>query len=204
MSPSPRLHCAVCLAQGQLPQEVNFTGPPGAWQAQHRGLRWGGGGDWEIAQGRWRRGHRARGGQGAHRGGEGHWREVGGRALGHRGGRRHERQEEAAVIGIGLQDRGESKDGAVRGIFNTEQGVLSAVTCTKEKEQSGSSTHGGKGHKKGLEMNQNSKIVLGGGGPLQGSWGRRHLAGTARSLKSLPETCHRPSHLVPANSLWHP
>lgn len=68
--------------------------------------------------------------------------------MGHRGGRWHERQEEAAVIGIGLQDGGESKDGAVRGIFNTEQGVLAAVTCTKEKEQSGSSTHGGKGHKK--------------------------------------------------------
>lgn len=73
--------------------------------------------------------------------------------MGHRGGRWHERQEEAAVIGIGLQDGGESKDGAVRGIFNTEQGVLAAVTCTKEKEQSGSSTHGGKGHKKSLEMN---------------------------------------------------
>lgn len=68
---------------------------------------------------------------------------MGGGGLGRRGGRWHEWQEEAAVIGIGLPNGGESKDGAVRGIFNTEQGVLAAVTCTKEKEQSGSSTHGG-------------------------------------------------------------
>lgn len=37
--------------------------------------------------------------------------------------------------------QGESKDGAVRGIFNTEQPVLTAVTCTKEKERSGGRPH---------------------------------------------------------------
>lgn len=155
-TPSPRPHCAVCLAKGDLPQEVNSTGPSGARQAQHRGLRWGGAGDWEIAQGCWGLGRRhgaqagARAWGGAHKVGKGNWREVGGGVLGHRGGRWHEWQDEAAVIGIGLRDRRESKDGAVRGIFNTEQGVLAAVTCTKEKEQSGSSTHSGNADIKNL------------------------------------------------------
>lgn len=142
----------MCLAKGDLPHQVNFTGPPGARQAQHRGLRRGGAGDGEVAQGGRGLGHGPRGpGRRAHEGGHGPRGEVGGGDLGRRGGRWHEWQEEAAVIGIGLPDGGEGKDGAVRGIFNTEQGVLAAVTCTKEKEQSGSSTHGGKGHKKACE-----------------------------------------------------
>lgn len=126
----------MCLAEGDLPHEVNFTGPSGARQAQHGGLGRGGGGDREIAQSCWRLGCWARRGRGgAHEGGKVNGRELGGTVLGHCGGRWHEWQDEAAVTGIGLQDGRESKDGAVRGIFNTEQGVLAAVTCTKEKEQ---------------------------------------------------------------------
>ena len=105
----------------------------------------------------------------AHEAGKGNWREMGGRALGHRGGRWQERQDEAAVIGIGLQDGGESKDGAVRGIFNTEQGVLAAVTCTKEKEQSGSGTHNGKDIEKSVNESKLKNGSL--GWPLQVSQG---------------------------------
>lgn len=134
-----------------LPQEENCTGPPGPGQAQHSGLGGGGAGDWEIAQGCWTLGPGPRGGgSGAHDGGKDHGREVTGRVVGHWGGRWHQGQDEAAVTGIGLQDGGERKDRAVRGIFNTEQGVLAAVTCTKEKEQSRRSTHSGKGHQKSL------------------------------------------------------
>lgn len=137
----------MCPAEGDLPQEVNLTGSPGPREAQHRGLRWGRAGDGEVAQGGRGLGRGAGGqGRGAGEGGGGDRGELRGGDLGPRGGWLQERQDQAAVTGTGLQDRVKSKDGAVRGIFNTEQGVLAAVTCTKEKEQSGSSTHGGKGH----------------------------------------------------------
>jgi hypothetical protein len=44
----------VCLAGGDLPHEVNFTGPSRAWQAQHRGLSWSRTRDGEVAEGCWR------------------------------------------------------------------------------------------------------------------------------------------------------
>ena len=74
---SAPLCCAPRPAEGHLPHQVNFTGPSGAGQAQHRGLSGPGAGDGEVAQGGWRLGHGARGGRrGAQEAGKGGWRDV--------------------------------------------------------------------------------------------------------------------------------
>lgn len=82
------LCCVPC--KGDLPHEVNPTGPSGALQAQHRGLSRSWAGDGEVAQrGRGLR-HGVRvGGSSACEGGNGNQRERVGRFLGHWGGRWH-------------------------------------------------------------------------------------------------------------------